>query len=174
MICIFLAVTAVGGCGSSQPPLKAGGTPSVEAEQLCREMADCGGLICTPPGTTHGGAPPPMPELACASDDQCEPGKLCQRDLGPFGVSARCAPPCQQGSCPLNWGCSAQGRCEPLPCNEGRFRCKPFHTCGGAEGNRDIHGCSRLRCDDDGPCGEGACVMGFCYEALGRCEQARP
>lgn len=141
----------------------------------CRRNEDCdddfGGSYCVPPGTPQACGMCQMPEDICALDSDCATGQVCSLENGQcFCEPAMvCIPACQaDADCEAGERCDA-GHCGPIPCAVATD-CPKHHSCGAG----DPAVCVRQSCQMDWDCGEGACVLGHCYDELGSCQLPVP
>lgn len=146
--------------------------PPPATPTACRQASDCVEGACWAPGDTapfySGGACP----MVCALDTDCADGSVC-RTLNGGGCGA-CVGRCDVLSCALWETCGDDGHCAPAPCATGAYLCPPGAVCGGSGAGVDGHGCARVPCTTDAPCGCGACVEGWCELGPGRCDPLRP
>jgi len=139
----------------------------------CRADTDCSRqnfLYCAAPGSSVGCGicPPPGVFPTCATDADCNPDggtQICVGACGGACPSKECVQGCIDDTpCSLGTHCGATHRCEALTCA----------TNGACPANFDCVQslCARRSCSNDGVC-DGFCVTGYCYNALGLCEQPR-
>ncbi len=151
-------------------------TPTVPAEDLCREDGDCepSFLICLEPGGFAGcGVCQTFPEDECRTDADCvalgeryicsEAGpRLCPCETPVFVCVQGCSdtPDCDVGEV-----CDDQNRCVPSPCDDDSD-CPEQFSCHESQGDGR---CGRRACDSDPDCPQGFCVQGRCHAELGTC-----
>lgn len=138
----------------------------------CRSQADCSSFpsTCAPPGTPHGCGVCNVDPSTCTSDSSCAPGFICEpRTCGCLGQTD-CVPGCGPNNpCDVGSECLSN-RCQPRECMlDGdcppTFECRVGHVAGF---------CRRRLCTTDLECGDGFCVEGTCFEAIGECRGPVP
>lgn len=139
----------------------------------CRADPDCSRqnfLYCAAPGSSTGCGICPSPGVfpTCAADADCNPEggtQICVGACGGACPSKECVQGCIDDTpCSLGTHCGVTHRCEALTCA----------TNGACPANFDCVQslCARRSCSNDTVC-DGFCVTGYCYNALGLCEQPR-
>jgi len=133
--------------------------PEIEPNALpaCESDLDCSdGLKCfyenTPTGCSLGCV---GPSDECGPSAPCGDGLLCVGTPAAqlsgtcaCGGGTYCVAPCAgDDDCGAGNSCGSDGRCQPIPCDDG-FACSTGRKCdpGAAEG--DSHGCRVVRCDE--------------------------
>lgn len=161
----------------TQPP-----DPTVTlAPHACRQSNDCDAAfeLCLEPGGFAGcGICYPESEIdreyqRCTTDADCG-SDICE----PLGLPTRTCSACSGHALVCMPGCTAddqcapgtrcdRGRCAPQPCISDQ-QCPAQHSCVPAA-DTGAETCQRKACATDLVCGDGFCVKGLCYDALGRC-----
>ncbi|MFT3710784.1 MAG: hypothetical protein QM817_24435 [Archangium sp.] len=140
--------------------------------QCCADQSQCSTFpsTCSPPGSPPGCGVCDTSPSTCTSDSSCGSGFICQpRVCGCLGQTD-CVPGCGPNNpCGVGEVCSFN-RCQPKECMldsecPSTFECRVGHVAGF---------CRRRVCTDDVECGDGFCVEGTCYEALGECRGPVP
>lgn len=166
---------AGGDAGAVDASSDAGACAPVETAESCRSDGDCRAAFeqCLAPGEFGGCGICMEPMALCEGSADCAPGDVCvfyRPRCSCGGDASECRPRCTDTSCEAGESCNAEtGLCGPTSCTAG-YTC-PAHTeCVPASGAADAHGCERKACTTDAQCDcGGACVDGFCFEALGVC-----
>lgn len=148
--------------------LSSSGTEIVAREDCELSSACTGdGQRCIAPGAFDCATCRPV-DPGCAMDSQCAAlasGLVCAP--APASVCAcvpvlQCVAGCTSAvDCATGEECDS-GHCVGTPCTEDGECPLHFFCSAGA--------CARRTCAADADCGTGYCVLGQCYDALGRCE----
>jgi hypothetical protein len=141
----------------------------------CRADTDCSRqnfLYCAAPGASQGCGICPQPGIfpSCMTDAECNPDgssgtQICVGACGGVCPLKECVPGCVDDTpCAEGTHCGPTHRCEALSCTT-NAECPPNFDCAGSH-------CTRRQCKADAACSV-YCVTGYCYSALGHCEQPR-